>query len=283
MEIETRIELKRECGFRKAGKGGVGLYFVGGPLSKGCGRLPFPLHGCPACGGGVHQHRGAQWIEPNKFFGGEGGTMVGGLLGEVWALARDLPINTIPGDLVRRVSAALEPPHPCENRPENCERCPMAGGAMPERALLMWVGEKFYPTTQTFLAEAAEMGISKRLGALPRGWKPGDVVYLAHPKAVMPWHRGWVAPAGREVDGESLPLLQADPDYIPANDAMPGVFSAFVPALEVVVDTDNPEEAPEYAHRLAEQFGDAVKFVKVERAPGLAQAVMPGGEEHEQE
>jgi len=48
---------------------------------------------------------------------------------------------------------------------------------------LLWVGEEFY-TPASFIAEAARMGVSKRIPAVPRNLKLGESwVLLAHPKA----------------------------------------------------------------------------------------------------
>jgi len=48
---------------------------------------------------------------------------------------------------------------------------------------LLWIGEKFY-TPESFVAEAHKMGISKRIGAVPRDFQLGKTwVFLAHPAA----------------------------------------------------------------------------------------------------
>lgn len=48
---------------------------------------------------------------------------------------------------------------------------------------LLWTGERFY-TPESFVKEALEMGISKRISTVPKGFKVGeDWVFLAHPKA----------------------------------------------------------------------------------------------------
>lgn len=50
---------------------------------------------------------------------------------------------------------------------------------------LLWIGEKFYPTVEAFLREADTMGISRRIAAVPRGFKVGETwVLLAHPKGI---------------------------------------------------------------------------------------------------
>lgn len=62
--------------------------------------------------------------------------------------------------------------------------CPLCDGRI-EKAGLLWIGEKFYPTPADFLQESREMGMSRRITAVPRGFKAGETwVLLAHPKAV---------------------------------------------------------------------------------------------------
>jgi hypothetical protein len=49
---------------------------------------------------------------------------------------------------------------------------------------LLWVGSKFYPSTSDFNTEAREMGISRRITMVPRGFRIGETwVALAHRKA----------------------------------------------------------------------------------------------------
>lgn len=61
--------------------------------------------------------------------------------------------------------------------------CPLM---LPEgRGLLVWVGERFYPTPEHFLEECRTMGMSKRIAALPNDFVSGETpVLLAHPKTV---------------------------------------------------------------------------------------------------
>jgi hypothetical protein len=52
-----------------------------------------------------------------------------------------------------------------------------------DRVGLLWIGEQFYPTPSSFQKEAAEMGVSRRIVTIPRGFKLGESwVFLAHPK-----------------------------------------------------------------------------------------------------
>jgi hypothetical protein len=53
------------------------------------------------------------------------------------------------------------------------------------KAGLLWVGGKFYPTPEDFAIEAAELGISRRISAVPRDFEIGKTwVLLAHQKRI---------------------------------------------------------------------------------------------------
>lgn len=55
----------------------------------------------------------------------------------------------------------------------------------PEKVGLIWVGEKFYKTTDKFLNEVAEKGISRRITHIPHDFKLDETwVWLAHRKAI---------------------------------------------------------------------------------------------------
>lgn len=172
------IEAKRGCGYRKVG----GIYLVAPALGEGCHRLPFELHICPTCNQGIKQSRGWQWINAQKLFGKcDGGAIV-------------------PGSMAGHAAA-------------HCMRCPACNPEITgERAGLIWIGEGFYKTAEDFRKEAAALGISRRVKAVPRGFELGkDWVYLAHPKAI---HSEAPAPE----DGELL-----------KSEWKAGVFSAFRP------------------------------------------------------
>lgn len=72
-----------------------------------------------------------------------------------------------------------------------CGLCPVSNAARTGKAGLIWAGEKFYPTPADFLKEANEMGVSRRIKAIPRGFKVGEHwVLMAHPKGCPTgqWH-----------------------------------------------------------------------------------------------
>jgi hypothetical protein len=152
MNTATRLtEGKRGCGFRSPG----GLYLMGGEPNAPCGKLPMEMAVCPTCSQGVKPARGWTWIRPP------------GLFGEPSSCR----------------SAGFEVGGP-DMQPNYCCSCP-AGLGMPERAGLIWVGSQHYETVEKFMAEAREMGISRRLPAIPRGLEIDKTwVFLAHRQAV---------------------------------------------------------------------------------------------------
>ena len=206
MEIEVVYERRRGCGYRKPGKNGVGIYLRGIGWGETCERLPYPLEVCPACGGGIKFSRGFTWIRPTT-------------------LLHELP-------LCREVDAGHNtylPPFPgcpdCHNH-QACIVCNPLG----DPAGLMWVGEKYY-TPASFTAEATEMGISKKVSAIPRGFEMGKHwIYLAHMRA------GYTA----------------------------GIFCVFRPSHVELVIAD-PEVVPDEAKRLYDRLGEDVCKVVVVR------------------
>lgn len=195
--IETRIEAKRGCGYRKPG----GLYLVAKYEGRECCKLPFQLDVCPCCGAGIRPSRAWTWVDTGKLFNQE----------------------------------------PCTAPMQaDLSRCPLYRPEDVGRAGLIWVGEKFYPTVEEFKREASVMGISRRISAIPRGFKVGETwVLLAHRKAIP-----------KEVDipaeeGGVLPGIQ-----LTRTEWEPGIFFVFKPtAVEYVVKGDEAEEEIERLER----------------------------------
>jgi hypothetical protein len=145
------VESKRGCGYRKVG----GLYLVSGQLSAPCGRLPLELHVCPTCNAGIKQTRGWQWVKPGPL------------------LANAPPCGS---GFERTVDGGRACP--------GCALSPRFLATL-ETAGLLWVGGAFYPEAVDFMREAATLGVSRRIPAVPRGFKLGEHwVLIAHPKAV---------------------------------------------------------------------------------------------------
>lgn len=210
-QVLILYEKKRGCGFRTSGADGVGLYLMGDPDLVVCPRLPFPLTVCPCCGAGIKFSRGFTWIQPGRIFD------------------PDLEPKSELGK-----SGDLADPH----QPELCAMCnpePISG----PQAGLMWVGAAHY-SPHSFVREARQRGISKKIAALPRGFVIGEHrIYLAHKQAVT--------------DFENLD-----------QPASPGVFMVFKPThIDLVIDDE--EDVPEKALRLKEKFGDQARLIKVVR------------------
>ena len=143
-----------------------GIYLVAGGAGWSCGRLPLLLLVCPTCGVGIKQSRGWTWVDPVALFAG----------------------------------------HECKAPADYCAGCPVNVVNLETigRAGLLWVGEQFYKTPDLFEREANELGISRRIAAIPRGFELGHTwVLLAHPK--------------------EFPPTPQDPEY------RPGIFRLFKP------------------------------------------------------
>jgi len=125
-----------------------GMYLVSEGLAGGCDRLPIPLEVCPCCNQGIKPARGFTWVS---------------------------------GELI----AELEPE--CEK--PTCGSCILSERNILAQGIekfgLLWIGEKFYKTAHEFSKEAAAMGVSRRISAIPRDFKLGETwVLVAHRKAV---------------------------------------------------------------------------------------------------
>ena len=236
-EVITSHEERRGCGYRKPSKSGVGIYLMGPELNAPCGRMPFELKACPACGGGIKPSRGWNWITPRALFG---------------------PAPEHP--LTYGLGAA------CAHYPELCQGCPL-GLAIPEgKHGLIWIGEAHYPTPADFLLEAKKLGLSRKIGALPKGFELGKtVVYLAHRKAIKVAVQ--VKP-GQTLEYATRDLTEAtlinedgsrekiEPSF------RPGIFATFKPTGVDLVIAD-ADAVPERATKLAEKIGDKARIVKV--------------------
>jgi hypothetical protein len=120
-----------------------GLYLTADPIGMPCCKLPVLLERCPTCNAGVKQTRGWQWIDMRP-----------------WVMAE----NCV--------------------RPNSRSLCPLARpDVLGERVGLLWIGAEYYKSPGDFTKEATELGVSRRIKAIPRGFKLGEhYVALAHPK-----------------------------------------------------------------------------------------------------
>jgi hypothetical protein len=193
VEIPTRVEARRGCGWRKPG----GLYLLAGKPSEPCTLLPVALQVCPTCGEGIKPARSWTWVDADELLG--------------------LPLG-----------------HPDSTPAEHAPFCPLS--RLLGRAGLLWIGEAFYATPRAFMEEAARMGISRRITAVPRDFQRGRTwVLCAHRSAIAPTE--------------------------PAGHPTAAVFTLFRPtAVEYVVRGDESETE---LQRLVER---GIQPVRVERA-----------------
>lgn len=122
--------------------------------------------------------------------------------------------------------AALWLSIPCKPEETKCFMCPL--GRIFGPTLLIWVGKEYYPTPHDFNKEADSLGISRRIAAIPRGFKLGETwVLLAHERAITRLEIG------------------QEPSITP------GIFKAFKPErIEVVCTGDEtPQQIDDYIAR----------------------------------
>lgn len=186
------IEQKRGCGYRKVG----GLYLVTGGLGASCDRLPFEAKVCPCCGEGIKQGLGWKWVETFLMFEG----------------------NHKGVETKEKNKAGIK----ICRCPAGCSVCNPVEG---EKAGLMWIGTKFYPTPDDFLKEGAKMGISKRIKCIPNGFEIGTTkILLAHPKAIK---------KNVSINSVEDPELKADMEAKGETFReiyLPGIFAVFTPS-----------------------------------------------------
>jgi len=118
---------------------------------------------CPVCSHGFKQSRGWTWVD---LFG-----LVGG----------DHRV-TIPQGFAGNREAT--PGVPAQTEECGCLHCPLCYNVKAiGKAGLLWIGEKFYKTPEEFNREGINLGLSRRISAIPRNFKVGETwVMLAHPK-----------------------------------------------------------------------------------------------------
>lgn len=225
MGIRVSREGKRGCGFRKEGH----LYMVSGALSEPCPLLPYETSVCETCGEGIRPARGFTWINPEKF-------------------------------MPARAHGNIDHNSVCpfgSNYDDEPHRCG-------DKAGLIWIGAKFYPTPESFTREAARMGVSRHITAVPRDFVVGETwVLLGHAKAI------------EKACGECGDIVGGDPEC-PTCDGLsfvhvPGVVTAFRPErIEYIIRGDETDEELE----ALEERG--IEPVRVERI-GEAEPLPLGG------
>jgi len=220
------LEPRRGCGYRHVGK----LYVIGTGLARECHRLPLPLTFCPVCGSGFKHTRGWVKLNPAKIFGK--------------CPSEYLEICPFCGEPLERVDNIWVKCLGCEAKIEfpKFERCECIKGCYvcnpPEKAFLLWVGEKYYPTPEHFINEAIKLGVSKAVPSIPKDFELGvSKVYLAHLKAVR-----------AEVKDE-----QTLTGYKPIKIA--GIFYAFIPQRFELLVKESDFKAEEEKYLKMEEQG----------------------------
>jgi len=201
------IEAERGCGFRKVG----GLYLCGSGHGMDCDRLPYELKICPVCGSGVKFSRGFQWLDWNRYAGSH---------------HLEETISTI---VICHCSVVCPVCYPEINQPYG----------------LLWVGESFY-TPKLFIQEAMQMGVSRRIAAIPKNLKLGVTwVLFAHKHVVEKLVVESVQEAWDEVRQGKTPELGE-------SIKVPGVFYAFRPqSVELLIWKS--EATPEHLAELTKK------------------------------
>lgn len=149
MRVQVNFEQERGCGYRKPAKDGVGIYLRGGSYFEECERLPYPLDVCPCCGAGIKASRGFTWINPMVIFD----PYTEPKCAAIWEDG---------------LSGGYDKNH------HDHERCWLCNPELlGSKAGLIWIGEKHYPTPADFSREAATMGISRKIAAIPIGFEVG--------------------------------------------------------------------------------------------------------------
>lgn len=198
-------ESERGCGWRKIG----GVYLVCEGSAWACDGLPVELKPCDCCDFTVHQARSMQPIHA--------GYLASLMKGH--ACKDEFPSCPICfyGTDYHTIKTALADPEIMKlKESERVER----GLVLPKTFYLMFVSKEFY-TPESFMAEAATQGISKRVApnSLPKGFRVGtDWVFLGHQNVRF---------YPKDEDGN---ILKAEPT------TATGIFYAFKPQrLELVL------------------------------------------------
>jgi hypothetical protein len=171
--MRTIVEGRRGCGWRKPGA----MYLVSGNLSEPCPRLPFETEVCPTCGEGIKPARGYTWVDGGKLVP----PTVHGTDEHDLVCPRS-PARDETGGYAERFSADAQPP--------KLDRAALTQAGeyvsrLGDRCGLIWIGEQHYKTPEAFTREAAAMGVSRRITAVPRDFEVGETwVLLGHRKAI---------------------------------------------------------------------------------------------------
>jgi ribosomal protein S27E len=190
---------------------------------------------CAHCGATIRQTRGFQWEKPGALLVGTKPCR------NVDAVRSDAPGN------------------------DHCQRCPVCS---PEKILadqptvgLLWVGEKFYPTADAWAKEASELGVSKRIAAIPKGLVVGKTwVFVAHPKKIERPCPSCKLPKGAVEENAQGDRVDCEGCKNKRALYAPGIFHAFAPTRIELIVTPSMEKQ-KWVKELVEKQG--VTLVRV--------------------
>jgi len=212
VEYMEELEPRRGCGYRYVGK----LYVRAPGIFGICDRGSLPLTTCPVCGSGIKFSRGWIKLQPQRLFGkhGERKNISCPTCGEMMEIGGWGYVCNSCGTEVKAAE---------HKECTDGEGCPICNP--PEKAYMLWVGEKFY-TPQSFIEEAQRLGVSKAVATIPRDFEIGKtIVYLAHRKAAK--------------------MMVKDPSTLTGyrEVEIPGVFASFRPThFEMLVKKSDFEK-----------------------------------------
>lgn len=220
------VEGKRGCGYRKAG----GIYIVSGGIGEPCERLPIPIVKCDHCKRpGIEFTRSVQWVG---------------------------------------VDYALSGAKACDFNPNHCPHCPICQPVNMEREAepkdqfaIMWIGESSYATPLDWAKESNEMGVSRRINAIPKEMVLGKTwVLVAHNRAITRKCEtckglGYVGEAAKDAD-------KCETCKGKGKIGSPGIFHAFRPRQYELVVTPSMAKQ-DWVKDLQKKHGDALKLVEV--------------------
>lgn len=127
----------------------------------------------------------------------------------------------------------------------HCGTCSLSDKNIPERAGLLWIGVKHYPSPEQWIEEGRKMGFSRRINFIPRGFEVGKTLVLSAHRKAIPLIEGKATELGFSADSKAF---QA------------GIFYAWVPQrIEQVVTGDESDEEIE---KLLDRGIVPVKVVK---------------------
>ena len=189
-----------------------GFYIMCGGIPISCHRLPMDVPMCPACGQYIlpFKIRGVAQFNPYRVFG-----------------ECEIPRGHDMGKCHRHKCVVCFPP---------------------VKGWYMSVGEDSY-STKSFMGEATLQGISKKVRAIPKDMKPGDILYLGFRKAVFDCN------AGEDGEGDWIPQIFcaapitgfekmvtraqiADEDYMESLEER---------GIDAVIEYDDPKEVEDLA------------------------------------